>query len=79
MNQQTNLAAAPLELSSMLTTVQAAAFLNVAKNTMEKWRLIGGGPAFVRLGRHCIRYLPADLEAFIAKRRGFSTGELGPG
>jgi sarcosine oxidase delta subunit len=79
MNQQTNLAAAPLELSSMLTTAQAAAFLNVAKNTMEKWRLIGGGPAFIKLSRHCVRYLVSDLEAFVAKHRGYSTGEIGPG
>lgn len=78
MNQQTTITPAPAAMPRMLNTAQAAAFLNVAKNTMEKWRLYSDGPAFVRISRHCIRYLPADLEAFVAKRRGFSTSEFGP-
>ncbi len=79
MNQQTNVAAAAHEFQRMLTTAEAAAYLGVAKNTMEKWRIYGDGPAFVRVSSHCVRYHPADLEAFVAERRGFSTSELGPG
>jgi hypothetical protein len=79
MNQQTTITAAPAAMPRMLTTSEAAAHLGVAKNTMEKWRLYGDGPAFIRISAHCIRYDPADLEAYVAARRGFSTGELGSG
>jgi len=78
MNQQTTIAAAPNAMPRMLTTAEAAAFLGVAKNTMEKWRLYADGPAFIKLSRHCVRYHPADLQAFVDKNRGRSTGELGP-
>lgn len=79
MNQQTTFTAASAALPRMLTTGEAAAHLGLAKNTLEKWRVYADGPAFIRISRHCVRYHPADLEAFVAKHRGFSTGELGPG
>lgn len=79
MNQQTMIAPTPATMPRMLTTAEAAAYLGVAKNTMEKWRLYSDGPAFIKISSHCVRYHPADLEAFVAKCRGFSTSELGPG
>ncbi len=79
MNQQTTITPAQTPLPQMLTTAQAAAHLGLAKNTLEKWRVYADGPAFIRISRHCVRYHPADLEAFIARHRGFSTSELGPG
>lgn len=79
MNQQTTITPAPAPLPRMLTTAEAAAYLGVAKNTLEKWRSYSDGPAYIKISRHCVRYHPSDLEAFVAERRGFSIGELGPG
>jgi predicted DNA-binding transcriptional regulator AlpA len=57
----------------MLNQEQAAALLAVEPRTLEAWRLKGGGPQFVRLSRRCVRYRPADLEAWIAARVAAST------
>ncbi len=57
-----------------LTTQQAAEFLGLRPNTMERWRLVGRGPEFVRLGR-AIRYDKQTLEEFAAAGRSRSTAE----
>ena len=35
----------------LLTVQQAADILGLAPSTLNKWRLCGGGPEFVKLGR----------------------------
>ncbi len=47
-----------------LTTPEAAAYLRVKKETMEAWRIRGGGPRFRRAGRR-ILYALEDIEAFL--------------
>lgn len=47
-----------------LTTKEAAAYLNVSKALLEKLRHLGGGPAYLKYGRRCVRYRQADLDAF---------------
>jgi len=42
----------------------AAAFLGVSPRTMQRWRLEGCGPSYLRLGRLC-RYDRADLEEYV--------------
>ncbi|MBP3984787.1 helix-turn-helix domain-containing protein [Pseudoxanthomonas helianthi] len=51
-----------------LTTKQAAEALNVTPHTLENWRHAGRGPRFIRYSRTCIRYRPADLDAWLAQR-----------
>ncbi|MEK4034910.1 helix-turn-helix domain-containing protein [Methylocystis sp. IM3] len=60
---------------ALLTEKEAAEFLSVTDRVLQAWRVRGGGPAFVKLGR-CVRYRVADLEAFIAAgvRRHTSEG-----
>jgi len=61
-------------LAAILTTEEAAAYLQVKPTTLEQWRWNGKGPQFIKLGR-CCRYRKADLEAFIEGRAFTSTTE----
>ena len=38
--------------------------LNVSVSTVRRWRLIGDGPRYVKIGTS-VRYLPADVDGFI--------------
>lgn len=49
------------ELYRQLTTVQAAAFLNVPKRNLEQMRAEGRGPLFVRFSKRNVRYRLLDL------------------
>lgn len=46
---------------------QAADFLKISPRTLEKHRVIGGGPQFRKLGRRVV-YALADLEAWANER-----------
>ncbi|WP_343577813.1 helix-turn-helix domain-containing protein [Pseudomonas sp.] len=54
-----------------LTNSEAAAFLRLSPRTLEKQRVIGGGPRFHKFGRR-VMYALADLEAW-AGERSFET------
>lgn len=49
-----------------LTTHQAAAYLGLSPNTLERWRWSGKGPSYRKLGR-AVRYTREDLDAYLAK------------
>ena len=74
---------APVETAPVLpegifpafNTEQASAYTGLAIATLEKLRCSGGGPRFVRYGRKAVRYLVADLDAFMAARTIGSTSE----
>jgi predicted DNA-binding transcriptional regulator AlpA len=57
-----------------LRTPAAADYLGYAESTLEKKRLTGDGPPFIRLGR-VIVYDTRDLDAWLAKRRAHSTSD----
>lgn len=48
-------------LEETLTTVQAAAFLTVTPNFLQRKRSEGGGPVFKKFGQKTIRYRRKDL------------------
>jgi len=48
--------------------------LHLSERTLERFRVSGAGPKFVRLGRS-IRYRLTDIEAFIAARIVGSTSQ----
>lgn len=52
----------------LLTPKQLAAELNVAEQTLAKWRLSGTGPHYRKLGRS-IRYDRADVAQWVKERR----------
>ena len=58
----------------LLNQDQAAEALAVPPRTLERWRSHGGGPPFVRVGRH-VRYRFRDLQAWIESRTFKSTSE----
>lgn len=58
----------------MLNTEDAARRTGLAVSTLEKLRLTGNGPRFVKLGR-AVRYRPEDIESWIASRIVSSTSE----
>ena len=61
-------------LPTVLTTKQAAEHLSLAVTTLEKYRVYGGGPRFVRLGR-AVRYRASDLTAWLESHVRTSTSD----
>ena len=57
-------------------TREAAAFLGLSPRTLDRYRVIGEGPAFYKSGTR-IRYARADLEDWAAARRRTSTSDEG--
>ena len=57
-----------------LRTPAAADYVGYSESTLEKKRLKGEGPPFIRLGR-AIVYDTRDLDAWLAARRARSTSE----
>jgi excisionase family DNA binding protein len=60
---------------TLLTQREAATLLKLSERTLERWRVAGIGPKFVRLGRS-IRYRLTAIEAHIASCSVSSTSEV---
>jgi hypothetical protein len=50
--------------------------LKITKRCLEHWRVVGGGPAYYRVGQH-VRYSKTDVEDWLAKRSFAHTSEYG--
>jgi predicted DNA-binding transcriptional regulator AlpA len=62
--------------SRRLRTKAAAEYIGYAESTLEKKRLTGNGPPFIRLGvRGAIVYDTRDLDDWLATRRATSTSD----
>jgi hypothetical protein len=61
----------------MLTSAELAAYLKVSLACVEKWRLAGNGPRFVKLV-HAVRYRRKDVLAFVAANVRASTSATAP-
>lgn len=61
-------------VAALLTTPEAATYLNLKPATLEQWRWNGRGPRFVKIGRSC-RYRQTDLDDFLDERVFCSTTE----
>lgn len=62
----------------LIDTDGAAELLRVSRRTIEAWRLRGGGPRFVRVGR-AVRYRVRDIEDWIELGERTSTSDAGTG
>ena len=59
----------------LLTPREAAAYLRVSKSYLDKLRVYGGGPKFLRPGKRKILYRKSDLDVWAAERTFTTTSE----
>ena len=63
--------------TEILTTKEAAAYCRLSTPTLERFRLTGNGPPFLKLGK-AVRYRRSDLDTWLASRLVRSTSEYPP-
>lgn len=64
--------------TALLRTAVAATLLGLRPQTLRKWRLVGRGPRYVRLGESCfarVTYRLADIQDWLAERTFANTTE----
>lgn len=62
--------------TDILNTREAADYVRLGKPTLERFRISGEGPFYVKLGG-AVRYRKADLETWLESRRVRSTSAAG--
>jgi predicted DNA-binding transcriptional regulator AlpA len=63
-------------MSIYYSTKTLANRLELSTRTLERYRLMGAGPAFVKLGK-LIRYRPQDVEQWVESQLRKSTSDIG--
>ncbi len=61
-----------------LTSNEAADLLRLSRRTLERWRLEGNGPRYIKLGvgkRSRVVYREAEIEAWVSRSSFGSTSE----
>jgi excisionase family DNA binding protein len=58
----------------ILDTREAAAYIRLAKPTLERFRLTGDGPRYAKMGK-AVRYRRTDLDEWLASRLIRSTSQ----
>jgi hypothetical protein len=61
----------------LLNQQATATYLSISERTLERWRVSGVGPSYIKLGRR-VAYREADLIEFINSHRRTSTSEVRP-
>lgn len=61
----------------LLTVEEAATRLKISKHTLNRWRVTGEGPPFVKYGPRLVRYIDRVLDEWATKRTRSSTSEYG--
>jgi excisionase family DNA binding protein len=61
----------------LLTVEEAAVRLKISKHTLNRWRVTGEGPPFVKYGPRLVRYVESVLDDWAHKRLHGSTSEYG--
>ena len=59
-------------MHDLLTQKRLSELIDVSERTLERWRVEGAGPAFVKAGRRVL-YQSSDIEAWLAESRRHST------
>ncbi len=57
-----------------MTEVQACELLSVSARTLQAWRLRGGGPAYVKIGK-AVRYKRRDVSEWLKANTIASTSQ----
>lgn len=58
--------------TDVLSALEAARYVGLAKASLAKMRCMGGSPPFLKLGRR-IAYRRADLDSWLEARRAINT------
>ena len=58
-----------------MRTPAAALYLGIAESTLNKTRLTGDGPPFVKVGPRAVAYRKADLDEWLSARVRRSTSD----
>jgi predicted DNA-binding transcriptional regulator AlpA len=64
-----------MNTNTYLTQREAADILRISQRTLERHRLTGTGPKFMKAGRRVL-YRPVDIEAWMAANTFRSTAEM---
>lgn len=62
--------------SDLLTIQGAAGFLGVHRSFLDRRRVAGGGPRYIRLSARVIRYAPDDLAEWLDGNRRINTSQV---
>src|SRR5262245_17430723 len=62
-------------INECMRSAAAAQYLGIAESTLNKSRLTGDGPPFVKVGSRSVVYRKADLDKFLEDRVRRSTSE----
>jgi len=65
----------PQPTTRRVSVGEAATYAGLSVSTMNKLRVSGGGPTFLKLGAR-IAYDTRDLDAWLASRRRCTTSDL---
>jgi len=71
----TAVCASSRELPRLFTPVEVAEQLGVARRTLDRWRLTGEGPAFVKLSAQTVRYTADAVSRFVTERLKANTAQ----
>jgi excisionase family DNA binding protein len=63
-----------MAISALLPQGELAHFLNISQRTLERWRVEGTGPTFVKAGRRVL-YRLEDVERWLADGARHSTSD----
>ena len=58
-----------MEDPGLVSTKVAAKIMGTEPRTMDNWRSLGRGPAYIKLNNRNVRYALADLLDYIQKHR----------
>lgn len=64
--------------SRLIKPTEAARVLGRSRQTLAHWRMIGGGPKFIKISSNCVMYEPKDLVVWIDAHRCESNSETRP-
>jgi excisionase family DNA binding protein len=66
-----------MRYDELLTVEEAAERLKISKHTLNRWRVTGEGPPFVKYGPRLVRYLEVALTDWEKRRTRSSTSDVG--
>lgn len=65
-------------MNRLFDQTELAKELGLSERSLERYRLQGNGPRYVRVGLRLIRYREEDVEAWLNQSLRTSTSDVGP-